>query len=221
MADPNPTPHPPQITTDPQTVAVEQVGDVLKNIVGNLKDHPIFVFGIGVMFLAFLAFGALLVKPDVLERSSVFQWFPVFLLIFGLLLVGDEVWAGLRRQRPRGEIDEPAQPPPEEKARPAGDEAVARPLPPAQRAPVSPATVEQRYLQKLYDDLSLLQLRGIDPAAVQAGKETLSLDAVYVALNTTSAAAGVGRPDAERERRPLTALQAVDRARRVVLRGLL
>ena len=40
----------------PQIVAIKQVSDVLKNIVSNLGGHPIFVFGIGVMFLAFLTF---------------------------------------------------------------------------------------------------------------------------------------------------------------------
>ena len=40
----------------PQIVAIKQVNDVLKNIVSNLGGHPIFVFGIGVMFLAFLTF---------------------------------------------------------------------------------------------------------------------------------------------------------------------
>lgn len=87
-------------STDPRTVAVEQLGDVLKNIVGNLRDHPVFSFGIGAMLLTILAFGALLFKSDILDRAPAAQWFPVILLAFGVLLAGVEVWAGLRRQRP-------------------------------------------------------------------------------------------------------------------------
>ena len=210
MTNPNPTPNSPQRPTDPQTVAIEQVGDVLKNIAGNLKDHPTFSFGLGAMLLAILAFGFLILKPDALDRAPAFQWFPVILLGFGLLLVVFEVWVELRRQQPQ---TEPGAHPPQPTKEPAK---------PIQPTPVPPDTLEHRYLQKLYDDLRLLQLRGIDPAAVQAGKETLSLDAVYVALNTTSAVDQAGHKDptsAGRERRPLTALQAVDRARRVVLRG--
>jgi len=222
MADPNPAPDSPPKITDPQTVAIEQVGDVLKNIVGNLNGHPIFVFGIGAMLLAVLAFGALLFKPDVLDRAPVFQWFPAILLGFGLLLVGIEVWAGLRRQRLQAKPGTPPPPPTEEPVSPAGEEEAKEPSMPVKPALVPPDTLGRRYLQKLYDDLRLLQLRGIDPAAVQAGKETLSLDAVYIALNTTTSLEPTAPKDTmpgERERRPLTALQAVDRARCAVLRG--
>jgi len=40
MAEPDPAPDSPQKHTDPRTVAIEQIADVLKGIVGNLKDHP-------------------------------------------------------------------------------------------------------------------------------------------------------------------------------------
>ena len=95
------------------------------------------------------------------------------------------------------------------------------------------ASLEQAYLARLEQDCGILELSGVDPAAVQSDQEPvrLGLDAVYTALMTTTLepesesrgelGEGPG-PDQvieSRERRPLSALALADREPHLVLLG--
>jgi len=85
---------------------------------------------------------------------------------------------------------------------------------------VDPTALRTAYLNCLIRETSSLSLAGIDPAAAGDGDAGLSLDAVYTALLTQTMhddgrlTAGVG-PD----RRPLSALEQLNRHRRLVLLG--
>ncbi len=85
---------------------------------------------------------------------------------------------------------------------------------------VDPVALRTAYLHCLIRETAPLSLAGIDPAAAGDGDAGLSLDAVYTALLTQTMhedgrlTAGVG-PD----RRPLSALEQLNRHRRLVLLG--
>jgi len=94
---------------------------------------------------------------------------------------------------------------------------------------VKPDSTPQRnaYLNRLLETCSGLSLTGIDPKAASSQREArLELSAVYTALLTSSAEPGTGpspgsgqaeRPD--RESRRISALEQLDRHRRLVLLG--
>ncbi len=88
---------------------------------------------------------------------------------------------------------------------------------PSPDRPDPEATLRSTYLKRLMEQVGVLSLAGIDPAAAQ-GEAELSLDAVYTGLRTRS---GEDVPEVEttHERRALSALEQLNRHRRLVLLG--
>jgi len=85
---------------------------------------------------------------------------------------------------------------------------------------VDPVALRTAYLNCLIRETSSLSLAGIDPAAAGDGEAGLSLDAVYTALLTQTPRESGRLPDgADPDRRPLSALEQLNRHRRLVLLG--
>ena len=61
----------------------KQIGQTLRDIIAQLKEHPISLFGIAVMLLAIVALVVLAIVPDIPQL----KWFPYALLVFGLFMV--------------------------------------------------------------------------------------------------------------------------------------
>jgi hypothetical protein len=88
----------------------------------------------------------------------------------------------------------------------------------SRRGPDS-ATLRRAYLRRLIADTEILPLRGVDPAAAEGQKDLqLRLHAVYTALSTrsTNVEPGFSR---EPRKRPLSALEQLNRHKRLVLLG--
>jgi len=64
---------------------IKQAGKILIEIVKNLKNHPLFLFGIASMLLSIISFVAIILKPINIPQGL--TWFPYVLLIFGLLII--------------------------------------------------------------------------------------------------------------------------------------
>jgi formylglycine-generating enzyme required for sulfatase activity len=85
---------------------------------------------------------------------------------------------------------------------------------------VDPTALRAAYLHCLIQETAPLSLAGIDPAAAGDGEAGLSLDAVYTALLTqTPREDGRLTAGADPDRRPLSALEQLNRHRRLVLLG--
>jgi formylglycine-generating enzyme required for sulfatase activity len=85
---------------------------------------------------------------------------------------------------------------------------------------VDPAALRTAYLNRLIQETAPLSLGGIDPAAAGDADAGLSLDAVYTALLTqTPREEGRLPTEVESGRRPLSALEQLNRHRRLVLLG--
>jgi formylglycine-generating enzyme required for sulfatase activity len=85
---------------------------------------------------------------------------------------------------------------------------------------VDPTALRTAYLHCLIRETSSLSLAGIDPAAAGDGETGLSLDAVYTALLTQTPRKSGRLPDGDDpDRRPLSALEQLNRHRHLVLLG--
>ena len=124
-------------------------------------------------------------------------------------------------------------------AEPAEKPSAVEQKPAGQPAPLDPPAARRCYLEALIQDCSPLRLVGLDPKAADPGRGGLSLENVYVSLDTTTPRRLPAedekpgrRPDrqpeinamrlAEEEKRPLAALEILTRPgeRRAVLLGL-
>ena len=215
---------------------IGETGETLRAIVGNLGDHPTFLFGIATMLLALAAFVVLALSLSKITDQTIAILLIVVVLVFmlfGLLMTVVEV----RTTRSRAptllkETQEPKQPPAGGVVtlpRPAPRPQPPKPLP---SGPGAPATLAD-YLAWLAPRCNELKLRVIDPAyADERGRSLVTLDDVYTDLNTTTrvpldegrgkARHRADRPGAmEQETRILSALEAISRRgeRCVVLTG--
>jgi len=197
-----------------------------------LKDRPILLFGL--LFMLVVVVSVFLV-PASLEKPL-----PYVLLAVGVLLVGVDVvvkWRDKTHARetpvaPATELPSP-QPAPAE-LQPSPTQAPPPPVVEPAREHPSPEALRDRYLNTLITECCRARLVSLDPQAADPTRGGLSLEHLYVSLNTlTSVEKEMDKRTKEpqrvleslgetRETRPLAALEAVARASegRVVLLGL-
>ena len=128
--------------------------------------------------------------------------------------------------RPEKPIASPPPPPSEPPPKPEPEPAEPGPSP-----RTTPDAARTAYLRALVADCQRARLVGLDPKAADPGRGGLSLDRLYVSLDTTARleAEEDRKPKRRRDRaeltkpeesRPLSALEATQREQRIVLLGL-
>lgn len=64
---------------------IKQLGKLLSEIISNLKDYPVFLFGIASMLMAIVSIWIIAFASISLPESL--NWFPYALLLFGILVI--------------------------------------------------------------------------------------------------------------------------------------
>jgi len=64
---------------------IKQVGKILSEIVSNLKDYPVFLFGIASMLIAIISIWVIAFAS--VPIPEFLAWFPYALLIFGIVII--------------------------------------------------------------------------------------------------------------------------------------
>jgi len=186
-----------------------------------LKGHPIFVFG--------LLFMLVVVVLITLVPASLEKPLPYVLLGVGVLLVMVSIFVPKRGGEHAGET--PAALTTESSEQQTVDKPA--PVPAIVKKHPSPKALRDRYLDTLITECCRARLVGLDPQAADPARGGLSLERLYVSLDTLTpvreeegpdkkARESLTAPESARETRPLSALEAVARAPegRVVLLGL-
>jgi formylglycine-generating enzyme required for sulfatase activity len=209
-----------------------------------MKDWQDLLKELAKKLTAPLAFAALIVIVVALLGRNIPPAFKnlIYLVVVGaMLLYAGQAWLEISKREKEPQKALPAAPEPKPLP-PKTDPTPKTPLPelpPTEKKPQpDPQLARQAYLESLIQDCSPVRLVGLDPNASDPGRGGLSLEKVYVSLDTTTTITekeekGARRGQGEKEEkmarlegrektRPLSALEALTKTpeHTIVLLGL-
>ncbi|MBN1936344.1 MAG: SUMF1/EgtB/PvdO family nonheme iron enzyme [Anaerolineae bacterium] len=217
-------------STDPREPLLTKLPDLVGQFLdaaAKLKNEFLFF---AILFLV-LSIGAEIFAPQWMDKGGRVLLYVVLalaFLAFLLALFEPALSARLAAKRPQGKVEAPgpANPTTELPNYPTA----SLPNHPTTQPALSPDALRTCYLESLIGDCRRARLIGLDPSAADPTRGGMTLERLYVALDTKTQVQ-VDKKDekrernalsAERETRPLSALEALARApeRRMVLLGL-
>ena len=122
-----------------------------------------------------------------------YKWLVYIVVIGAMLIFAAQAIAKVAEKR-RAELSAPV-----------AVQQPVQPLPQPTAPPVDSLTARERYLRAVMDDSRALRLVGLDPQAADPSRGGLTLEALYVSLDTTTAVLEGDKPrkiQSNREQKP-------------------